>query len=404
MFASDQSGGAFVHPPNGVERDVHPKQLTLTLPISRIKDLEIDNQGFDAQHPICNQSDMDCVLPTLLKRLPILQSFTYLGPLSAKVLAAIIQVDSLRVLQVRNGNDVVKVLTTPPTTPTIPWIDFTLDWSVLANLKGLQALEVGRLIRHEARGLATGVASLKLRRLHLSCWGWEYEAFETSRSLGSTDHASALVMFLNALTTLDLRGCQTFHGLPSTLQHLVLVDKYHTWIPSLHQLIATAILPCENLETLSTTINVDKRCYDRISKMGLPAYHKIIGLGSWQQLSCDEGMKVLHQYRTPSGETLQTNPYLKPLRNIVKTLDKVMAGAEGPGNYRMSMKFVKQCEFGRDQILVYPCEGEYSPCAAEQGPQARDATMRGLAAKFRSLSYDETFHANLLRFWGLWPN
>ena len=24
--------------------------------------------------------------------------------------------------------------------------------------------------------------------------------------------------------------------------------------------------------------------------MGLPAYHKIIGLGSWQQLSSDEGM------------------------------------------------------------------------------------------------------------------
>lgn len=184
-----------------------------------MKELGIDNQGLDDQHPICDHFDMDHVLPALLKRLPILQSFSYVGPLSAKVLAAIVQVDSLRVLQVRNGDDVLKGLTTPTPIVIIPWTDITLDWSALASLKGLQALEIGRLIRREARGLAKGVASLNLRRLRLSCWGWEYENSNPSITMRSTAHTSALVMFLDIFTTLDLGGGQICRGLPSTSEH-----------------------------------------------------------------------------------------------------------------------------------------------------------------------------------------
>ncbi len=222
---------------------------------------------------------------------------------------------------------------------TLPLLDVSLDWSALASLKGLKELEIGRLPHYEASGLAKGVVSLNLRKLHLSCWGWEHENTRPSGSMPYTAHTSALVMFLDALTTLDLGGGQINRGLPLSLEHLVLIDKFHTRIPSLHQLIATAVLPCENLKTLSTTISVNGRCHDFISKMGLPAYHKIVGLRSWQQLSCDEGMKILHQYQSPSGETLQTNRYPKPLHNIFKTLDRVIAIADGPGHYRMSMKF-----------------------------------------------------------------
>lgn len=174
VFASDRTGGAFIHRPHGVERYARPEQITATLPVSRVRFLGIDNQGFDNQHPICNQFDMDLVLPTLLQRLSNLQCFIYLGPLSAKNLAAIIQVGSLRVLQVRNSNDVLKAPATAAPTLVFPWRDWPLDWSALANLKGLQVLEVGRLIRYEALDLAKGIASLKLTRLHLSCWGWEY--------------------------------------------------------------------------------------------------------------------------------------------------------------------------------------------------------------------------------------
>lgn len=63
--------------------------------------------------------------------------------------------------------------------------------------------------------------------------------------------------------------------------------------PSLHQLIATAILPCENLEIPSTSINVSGRCHDTLTKMGLPAFHKIVGVSSWQQLSYDEEMEIV---------------------------------------------------------------------------------------------------------------
>ena len=387
IFASDHPDGVFIHQRHGVEKFVHERQLIPTLPVSRIKRFEIDNQGFDSQHPVCNQIDLDCVLPILLKRLSALQSFKYVGPLSGKGLAAILRVDSLRVLQVRTGSDTLKV---QDGQVTMPWIDNTLNWTALGSLKCLESLEIGRLIRHETPLLATAVASLNLRRLHLSCWGWEFENVDASHSWGANNNKSALVLFLDAITTVYLDGSQRISGLPPSLQHLVLVDKYHTQIPSLYQLIATAILPCENLESLDTTISVNGRCYDRISKMGLPSHHRTVGLKSWKQLSCEEGMKVLHQYRGPSDEILQTDPYPRPLSNIVETLDQAIAGAERPASYRMSMKFVKQDRFRSDEIIVYPCEGEYDPCAAELGPQARDEDMIDLVAQFRRMEFAET--------------
>ncbi|KAM0802415.1 hypothetical protein BDR22DRAFT_126373 [Usnea florida] len=399
IFASNHADGVFIHRPHGVEKYVHERQRIPTLPVSRIKRFEIDNQGFDEQHPICNQIDMDCVLSTLLKRLSALQSFKYLGPLSDKGLAAILQVHSLRVLQVRTGNDILKVQVHQV---RMPWIDRTLNWTALGNLKCLESLEIGRLICLETPLLAIAVASLKLRRLHLSCWGWEFENVDASHSWGANNNTSALVLFLDAITTLYLDGDQKTGGLPPTLQHLVLVDKYHTQIPSLYQLVATAILPCEKLESLSTTISVNGRCYDRISKMGLPSHHKIVGLKSWKQLSCEEGMKVLHQYQGPSGEILQTDPYPKPLSNIVRSLDQAIAGAERPASYRMSMKFVKQDQFRSDEIIVYPCEGVYNPCAAELGPQAQDEDMIGLVARFRRMLFAEMYHSKYPRFRGPW--
>ena len=389
LYTGDLTHGAFVHGANEVEKYSQAKQIYATLPISRVKDLEIDNQGFHAQHPICNKADMDHVLPVLIKCLPNLQSFKYIGPLSASSLAAIIQVGGLRVLEARNGNDVLQAPTRPSPTFIMPWLDPSLDLSVLANLQGLQTLEVGRLTRHEACGLAKGVASLKLRNFHLSCWGWEYENSIPSRSMHSKAYTSPLVLFLEALTTPGLSIPPTCRGLPSALKALALIDRYYSLIPSLHQLIATAILPCENLESLSTTISVTGKCYDIISKMGLPAYHKIVRISSWQQLSCDEEIKVLHQYQSPSGEKLHTDAYPKPLRNIVKTLDRVIATAKTFGAYRMSMRFVRERQFRTNAILIYACEEEHRPSAAERGPQAEDADMMDLAADFRSLSLDE---------------
>ena len=392
---------AFVHRPHGIEKYTDPRQLIATLPISRVKYLEIDNQGFDDQHPRCRQFNMNLVLPVLLQRLLKLRSFRYLGPVSQKALVSIVQVNSLRVLQIRTGNEVLKVPSGHNPIPTMPWEDVPLDWIVLANLKGLQALEIGRLISGEGHRLAQGVATLDLRRLHLSCWGWESENSPPNPFLLSSN-TSALVSFLNALTTLDLRGDPTCRGLPSTLEHLVLKDKYHTSIPSLHQLITTAILPCNSLETLATTIIVNEKSYATISKMGLPAYHKIVGLNSWQQLSSDEGMKILHQYQSPSGEIRQTNPYPGSVRNIFKTLDEVIAAADGVRVYRMSMKFVRDRQLQSDDILVYPCEEDHGPSPAERGPQPHSASMEALTAEFKSLSLDETFWAYMLRSWGAW--
>ncbi len=130
---------------------------------------------------------------------------------------------------------------------------------MLSGSRGLQTLEVGHLILAEAGGLAKVVAPLNLRRFHVSCWGWDYANTIFKRSFNRT---SALNIFLDALMTLGLRGDK--RGLPSTWKHLVLIDKYHSDIPSLHQLLAKAILPCENLEILSTTIIVSGKCYGEL--------------------------------------------------------------------------------------------------------------------------------------------
>lgn len=114
-------------------------------------------------------------------------------------------------------------------------------------------------------------------------------------------------------------------------------------------------------------------------------------------------MKIVHQYWSPSGEMLQTNSYPKPLRNIVKTLDRVIAAAEGPGNYRMSMEFFRERQFRSDAIIVWPCEEEHGPSAAGRGPQAQVASVMDLAADFAALSLDETWWAHVLRSWGIWP-
>ena len=115
----------------------------------------------------------------------------------------------------------------PVTTFTIlnmPWMDIAMDWSVVADLRGFQALEVGPSIPHEVEGLAKGVASFDLGRLHVLCWGWKYLNTNPSRFIGSPPSKSTLIMFLDALMTLDLRDGQAYVGLPSTLEQLVLMD------------------------------------------------------------------------------------------------------------------------------------------------------------------------------------
>ena len=67
----------------------------------------------------------------------------------------------------------------------------------------------------------------------------------------STASTSALVLFLDALTTLDLGNGQMGPGLPWSLEYVVLVDKFHTRIELLYQLIATsdsALRQSENAE------------------------------------------------------------------------------------------------------------------------------------------------------------
>ena len=87
---------------------------------------------------------------------------TKVNRVSPKALVSIVQVSSLKLLQLRTGIDVLKVPSGHDPIPTMPWEVVALDWIVLANLKGLQALEIGRLISGESHKLAQRVTILDL--------------------------------------------------------------------------------------------------------------------------------------------------------------------------------------------------------------------------------------------------
>lgn len=103
----------------------------------------------------------------------MLTFFRYLGHLSATKLAAIVKIVSLGVLQVRNSTDVLQIPSTFVPIPNMSCIDLPWTrvwWPILEAFKCLR----WDVNPYEVDGSAKGAASLSLRRLHASCWGWGY--------------------------------------------------------------------------------------------------------------------------------------------------------------------------------------------------------------------------------------
>ena len=76
---------------------------------------------------------------------------------------AVIQIDSLRVLQVRIGSDVLEVQDTLPRV-IIHWTNLTLNRTTLDNSKCLESLQIGCLIRRESRQIAAAVRFSEARK------------------------------------------------------------------------------------------------------------------------------------------------------------------------------------------------------------------------------------------------
>lgn len=90
---------------------------------------------------------------------------------------------------------------------TTPGWKFLANWWRLICNHGSRS-RLRTLVRHEVCRLAERLASLNLRRLHASCWSWEYGKAASKRLIHLGTYTPALSMFLVALAA-SQRGIAT---------------------------------------------------------------------------------------------------------------------------------------------------------------------------------------------------
>ena len=150
----------------------------------------------------------------------------------------------------------------------------TLDFGHLVQCRHLRILKIGSLMMRESQGLAYSVMALKLTTFELS----SSKDIEDSQQLDlQKQHRSPLMLFLTHV----LNSPQ---GLPITLEHIILQDQFHLEAPTLWQLTASAIQPCQRLETLAITFYTHKEHFRSLP--GVKNYHHDFRLAvhKWSQL------------------------------------------------------------------------------------------------------------------------
>ena len=147
---------------------------------SYIESLYVDVRGY-LTHALHNQSaaiqlSLEIVITTSLPLLPNPTSCAFDRSLSRETLSQLVRKSSLKRLELRADDwclqQACSSLEEPRSWVWRQWSDLVLDLRVLAKLKSLQSLKVGRLTHHEAQDLAEGVARLRLIKLdiHSSLW------------------------------------------------------------------------------------------------------------------------------------------------------------------------------------------------------------------------------------------
>lgn len=182
------------------------------------------------QDQVCPWHLMPSFYP-LLSALPRLTCCVYQGALYQETLNAIATITTnLSTLEMRTNDccteegRLIRYVHSQHVWTWEPWVEMRLDFNVLANLRGLQTLKIGRLQWAECVRLSEVVGTLRLRHLEISGCPWyaclDFEWF------------SSVTYFLQLLNDHQLDDFQKPWGcLPKTLETLILRNRYH-WVVS----------------------------------------------------------------------------------------------------------------------------------------------------------------------------
>ena len=228
---------------------------------SHIQSLLVDVRGdqiHDSRNqPAASQLSLEIVIPTLLPLLPDLTSCTFDGALYGETLSQLVRISTLKRLEL-HANDWYLQQSCSYVDESRTWVwrrcsDLVLDFRVLANLKSLQTLKLGRLQHHEARGLAEGVARLRLIDLEIHSSPWVKDEDPRYYIAGGKKYDWPLMFFLYVLVH-RYRPNLLPRGFPSTLETLVLRDRFHLFGNATRQIyLRAACRNCQSLRRVEST-------------------------------------------------------------------------------------------------------------------------------------------------------
>ncbi|KAM0801114.1 hypothetical protein BDR22DRAFT_209778 [Usnea florida] len=236
-------------------------ETKLTRMSSFVDSLLVDVRG-DLKHalrnePAASQSALEIAILALLSLLPNLTHCIFDGALYRETLSQFVQIPNLKNLDLR-GDDwyleqACSYIEESHSWVWRRWSDLVLDFRVLANLQSLRSLKVGRLQHHEARGLAEGVLRLRLVYLEIRSSPWVKDEDPRHYLAGGITYDSPLMFFFYSLTRPYGQGLMP-RGLPSTLETLILRDRFHVFgRPTKQTYLRTACKNCRSLRRIEST-------------------------------------------------------------------------------------------------------------------------------------------------------
>ncbi|KAL9068047.1 MAG: hypothetical protein Q9161_006492 [Pseudevernia consocians] len=207
--------------------------------------------------PAASQLSLEIAIPKLLPLLPNLTSCVFDGALYRETLSQLVHISALKRLELRADDWYLQqgcsYLDESRSWVWRRWSDLVLDFRVLANLKSLQSLKVGRLQHHEARGLAEGVARLRLVNLEIHSSPWVNDEDPRHYLAGGKTYDSPLMFFFYSLIhRYDSNLLPS--ALPSTIETLILRDRFHAFgKPTKQNYLRAACRDCRSLRRIEST-------------------------------------------------------------------------------------------------------------------------------------------------------
>ena len=229
---------------------------------SYIESLHVDVRG-DLTHTLRNHSaasqpSLERAILELLSLLPNITSCVFYGALYRETLSQLVRKSTLKRLELRADDcylqQAFSSLDESRGWVWRRWSDLVLDFRVLARLRSLQSLKIGRLIHHEAQGLAERVVRLRLIYLEIHSSPWVKDKDPRHHHLaGGKTYDPPLMFFFYSL--LHRNGpIHLSRGLPSTLETLILRDRFHIFgRPTKQMSLRAACSNCQSLRRIEST-------------------------------------------------------------------------------------------------------------------------------------------------------